>query len=204
MSDQSPEPVKQLPEALPKTETPAPIEVKKPEETKNQEKRNSFKPTPLMRSWLKKGFELNTTAPNEIGKALDSRVANFYEWHMKPGFTEWWDKQWMQFFLEHRFRLMEIAFKQAEKSEPFLIRLMRFFGFTLPVDVTQELVIQRDIQIAQNIPPPQNVPPVTPSITNINIIAAAVEKAAKERGITLDDNSAATPTVGQDGPKKDH
>lgn len=165
-----------------------------------ENRRNSvgFKPTNLQVKWLDKAIELQEYIPTRIAKELKCESDNWYIWIKNPDFLKWWDQEWTNWRMAHRYKLMEIAFKKAEESEPILIRLMRLFGFVLPPDPEKELPYQNSQTI------PQNTPPITPTIGSINIIAANIEKSAKERGISLDDSSGESPIVGQEGSAENH
>jgi hypothetical protein len=78
---------------------------------------NDFTPTKGMIKWFETTLELGHTASiSEVARQAELQRSNWYQWVLIPGFVEWWDNQWQQYFKENRWRLKAIGLKQSERN----------------------------------------------------------------------------------------
>jgi len=140
-----------------------------------QEKTKKFNPSPIQIEWISAGFRLGTQRASAIaleltktGSKETTDTTMWYRWKQDPGFRSWWAEQWTHFYEMEKHMLIDAGMKQATKDHTWWRDMMEYFGLLQP----------RDINPA--------VPPTASPNTQINIMAEAFMKGAKERGVDVE------------------
>lgn len=102
-----------------------------------------------------------------MGKQL--RRENFYQWKQNPAFAQWWNEQWALILDGIRREAIKIGMRQAKQGR------IDFFDRVLEI-----------IHLKSPDPIPGATPP---PIQQVNIMADAFFKSAKERGVDVEQQS---------------
>lgn len=131
------------------------------------QKETEFKPTSLMIEWLEVGFKIGSPNPTKISRALpDGNRETIYKWMKVPGFTKWWNDQWMEYWEASKSRLIEIGLTKAKDNHYWWRDMMEFFKYRKPVN--------------ENENSPQNI---------FNIMGQAVQQGQKDRDVTQEEKN---------------
>lgn len=105
----------------------------KPPQQQSTELAEGFEPTNGMIRWFEAAVEAGHTATiSDIARQAGLDRTNWYLWLKKPGFVEWWDKQWGQFLRVNRWKLDAIGMKQAERNFDYWQAMMERTGNLRP------------------------------------------------------------------------
>lgn len=128
--------------------------------------------------WLEAAIELRDDSPTEIVRHLKENGIslarqNFYEWKQNPEFAQWWEEQWVHILRgiqkETVKQAVKIGMDQAKAGRiDFLDRILELVHLKTPEPV------------------PGSVPA---AMTQVNIMADAFFKSAKERGVDVEQQS---------------
>lgn len=165
-----------VPESPPQT----PTSIQKAEE-KPLQKETKFKPNDKQKLWLATSLELRTKVISVIARESKIDRGTFYDWvHDVPGFMEWYNHEFDVWIEEIKVELIKSGVKQAESNHSWWRDMMVLFGIMKPEQFEQQ----------------ESKP-----INQVNVMAAAFQKSAEERGVVINANTAGpVPTASQNGP----
>lgn len=88
-----------------------------------------FVPTKGMLRWFEAAAELGYHE-TITGVAKEAKLDrdNWYQWLEKPGFVEWWDRQWAKHLRTNRWKLDAIGMKKAESDYSWWQSMMQRTG----------------------------------------------------------------------------
>ena len=88
-----------------------------------------FKPDPEMQLWLDTAIELKTNEKTKISAACSiDRLKWYRTWRKKPGFLDWYLKEWNKGIREHGPELDEIGFNKAKHDFKFWESMQKRVG----------------------------------------------------------------------------
>lgn len=131
------------------------------ETSHNQQISTKFEPTENQNKWAMKALEMRTSSPTEIADALGMDRGTYYRWLDDPSFRAWWNDLWEKYYEHAKHRLLDIGMRKSETDHAWWRDMMETFGLRKPEN-----------QVPQN-------------VNQINLIADAFSKHAKERGVDV-------------------